>query len=386
MKIKYGRQDVTKDDIAAVVDVLKSDLLTQGPIVPKFEKAVSGYTGASHAVAVNSATSALHIACMALDVSEGDIVWTSPISFVASSNCALYCNATIDFVDIDPLTNNISIQALKNKLEQAKINNLLPKVVIPVHLAGLSCDMLEIFTLSKKYNFKIIEDASHAVGGVYNDHKVGSCKYSDFSVFSFHPVKIIATGEGGALLTNNSELASKAKLFRSHGITKDPYDFKRKNSADWYYEQHELGYNYRMTDIQAALGLSQIQRLDKFLKKRLDIFNSYLSMLNNLPITLPEKSHGILSSNHLFIIKLNINEAEISHHDFFHSLKQNGIGVNIHYIPIYRQPFYQERFNFQTDSFPNSEDYYSRAISLPIFVDLKKSELNFICETIKKLF
>lgn len=383
--IPYGQQDISSDDIAAVTKVLQSDFLTQGATVPMFEKDIAKYVGANHALVSNSATSSLHLACKALGVGKGDIVWTSPISFVASSNCALYCGARVDFVDIDPESNNISIDALTYKLELAKRSNSLPKVIIPVHLAGFSADMKRIFELSKIYNFYIIEDASHALGGEYDGKKIGCCKYSDCCIFSFHPVKIIATGEGGALVTNNQKLANAVELLRSHGITKDPTSFYEKEDAGWYYEQHELGFNYRMTDIQAALGISQMKRLDEFLAKRKEIFYYYQENLEGLPLILPPKLNGKISSNHLFIIKLDLDAAIISHKKLFSSLRKKGIGVNLHYIPIYKHPYYKKLLDVQDSQFPESENYYLSAISLPIFFQLDASDMQYICNTLKEL-
>ena len=383
--IPYGMQDISSDDIDAVTKVLQSDFLTQGTAVPMFEGDLAKYTGANHALMSNSATSSLHLACKALDVGKGDMVWTSPISFVASSNCALYCGASVDFVDIDPESNNISIDALTRKLELAEKSNSLPKVIIPVHLAGFSADMKKIFELSKIYNFNIIEDASHALGGEYDEKKIGCCDYSDCCIFSFHPVKIIATGEGGALLTNNQKLANTVDLLRSHGITKDPVSFYRNEDAGWYYEQHELGFNYRMTDIQAALGISQMKRLDEFLARRKEIFYYYQENLKDLPLTLPPKLNGKISSNHLFIIKLDLDKAKISHKTLFHSLRKKGIGVNLHYIPIYKHPYYEKLLDIQESQFPESEKYYSTAISLPIFFKLERESLQYICNTLKEL-
>jgi UDP-4-amino-4,6-dideoxy-N-acetyl-beta-L-altrosamine transaminase len=383
--IPYGCQDISTQDIEAVSKVLRSDFLTQGSAVGTFERDLMHLTGARFALAVNSATSALHIACMALGVGEGDIVWTSPISFVASSNCALYCGAKIDFVDIDPKTNNISVSALSKKLELASEAGQLPKAVIPVHLSGFSADMKKIFELSKKYDFKIIEDASHAIGGTYNGKQVGSCEYSDFCIFSFHPVKIITTGEGGALLTNQERLADQAELLRSHGITKNPEFFQAKDEGDWYYEQQDLGFNYRMTDIQAALGSSQLKRLNDFILKRKEIFKYYQTLLKDLPLVLPSLEQGEVSSNHLFIIKLKLDEVNISHQKLFSKLRESGIGVNLHYIPIYKHPYYRELLQIDPMHFPESERYYSSAISLPIFYKLDKADMEYICHTLKEL-
>ena len=385
MKIKYGRQDVTKDDIAAVVNVLKSDLLTQGPIVPKFEKAVSSYTGASHAIAANSATSALHIACMALDLGAGDSLWTTPNTFVASSNCAIYCGATVDFVDIDPLTYNISVKSLKEKLIIAKKKNSLPKIVVPVHLSGQSCEMKEIKKLSVEYNFKIIEDASHAIGGSYAGSPVGSCEFSDISVFSFHPVKIITTGEGGMALTNNPILANRMRQHRSHGITSNNDEMiERPKNELWNYQQIRLGYNYRMTDIAASLGLSQLDRLQDIIHKRHQIANRYNNELASLPIQLPWQHPDTFSSYHLYIIRLDLDRIEKSHPQVHDELCDLGILVNFHYIPVYRQPFYEE-MGFKKNYCPESERYHEQALSIPMYPTLTAEEQDRVISMLKKV-
>ncbi len=380
--IPYGRQSISEDDIKAVVEVLKSDYLTQGPVVPQFENAVAQYCGTKHAVAVNSATSALHIACLALGVGKGDVVWTSPISFVASANCALYCGAEVDFVDIDPNTYNLSIDYLKRKLEQAESIGKLPKVLIPVHLAGQSCDMESIRALSNQYGFKIIEDASHAIGAKYKDQPVGSCKYSDITVFSFHPVKIITTGEGGMALTNNSEFAERMQLLRSHGITRDVEKMTKRPDGAWYYQQIELGFNYRMTDIQAALGLSQFNRLDAFIQKRHIIAENYLKLSDTVAIK-PWQHPDAFSAYHLYIIQLKLNDLKISHKQAFDHMRTSGIGVNIHYIPIYKQPYFQ-MFSYPETKFPNSEKYYTHAISLPIYPQLAIEQQDKVIEIVNK--
>jgi UDP-4-amino-4,6-dideoxy-N-acetyl-beta-L-altrosamine transaminase len=382
--IPYGRQSISEADIEAVIEVLKSDYLTQGPVVPQFENAVAQYCGAEHAVAVNSATSALHIACLALGVGKGDIVWTSPISFVASANCALYCGAKVDFVDIDPHTYNLSIDCLKEKLAHAELIGKLPKVVIPVHLAGQPCDMDSIRALGDKYGFKIIEDASHAIGAKYKAQAVGNCKYSDITVFSFHPVKIITTGEGGMALTNNSVIAERMQLLRSHGITRDADKMTKQPDGPWYYQQIELGFNYRMTDIQAALGLSQLQRLDNFIEARQKIAQRYSQLLSDLPITLPCPHECSYSALHLYIIRLQLNKIKVCHKEFFIKLRERGVGVNLHYIPIYLQPHY-EKFDYLQDEFVNANTYYSEAISLPIYPDLSASDQIQVCDFIKEL-
>lgn len=381
--IPYGRQDISEDDIQAVVNVLRSEYLTQGPAVPAFEKELCTYTGANFGVAVNSATSALHIACLALGVGSGDIVWTSPISFVASSNCALYCGAKVDFVDIDPLTYNMSVKSLTTKLEQAKAAGSLPKVVIPVHLSGQSCDMKAIAQLGKKYGFKIIEDASHAIGGRYLDQPIGNCRFSDITIFSFHPVKIITTGEGGMAMTNDLVLANKMMKFRSHGITRVPEEMTVAPHGPWYYQQIDLGFNYRMTDLQAALGLSQMKRIDEFVNRRHEIAQRYNELLKDCWLTLPHQSKDSYSAFHLYIIRLKTDEANFSHRDIFDRLRSHGILVNLHYIPIYSHPYY-ESIGYNKADFPESEAYYSEAISIPMYATLTEAEQQFVVDSIKK--
>ena len=372
--IPYGRQDINQADIDAVVEVLRSDYLTQGPTVPEFEKAVATYCGAQHAVAVNSATSALHLACLALGVGKGDVVWTTPITFVASANCALYCGAGVDFVDIDPQTYNLSVERLAEKLVQAEISGLLPKVVIPVHLCGQPSDMAGIHALSKQYGFKIIEDASHAIGGRYKDEPIGNCRYSDITVFSFHPVKIITTGEGGMSLTNDEQLAKKMKLLRSHGITSEPADMHSRLPEElWNYQQIDLGFNYRMTEIQAALGLSQIKRLDEFVTRRHAIAQRYDKMLSNLSLINPWQQLDGYSSYHLYVIRLKLNDTSRSHRQVYEAMRAAGILVNLHYIPVYRQPYY-EQMGFKSGYCPESERYYSEAISIPLYPGLSDVE------------
>lgn len=364
--IPYGRQNITDSDIEAVIEVLQSDFLTQGPIVKKFEEKVSEYCGNSHAFALNSATSALHIACLALDVGSGDTVWTSPITFVASSNCALYCGAKVDFVDIDPLTYNICSDQLRDKLRLAKLNGTLPKAVIPVHLTGQSCDMESIRQLSEEYGFSVIEDASHAVGGRYKDDPIGSCKYSDICVFSFHPVKIITTGEGGMANTNNSQLARKIDRLRSHGITRDPEQLSNQDPEPWWYEQLDLGLNYRMTDIQAALGLSQMGRLDQYVVIRNQLAQRYDELLAKLPVIVPAQAKDCYSSRHLYVIRLKLDEINKSRRQVFESLREQEVGVQIHYIPVPSQPYYKN-LGFSDEDYPNGLSYYQEAITLPLF-------------------
>lgn len=367
--IPYGRQNITQDDVDAVVEVLRSDWLTQGPKVPEFEQRVADYCGAAHAVAVNSATSALHIACMALDVGPGDIVWTSPNTFVASANCARYCGAEVDFVDIDPNTWNLCPTRLAEKLANAKQQNRLPKVVIPVHLCGQSCDMAAIHALAQQYGFRIIEDASHAIGGRYRNEPVGNCRYSDITVFSFHPVKIITTAEGGMALTQDPELAERMSRLRTHGITKDPAQMQTIPTGPWYYEQLELGYNYRMTDLQAALGMSQLERLDAFVTKRNTLAQRYNELLGDLPLRLPQIIDDAYSSWHLYPVRLRLDEINRTHREVFEALRGAGIGVNLHYMPVHLQPYYQA-LGFEEGMFPEAEAYGRDAISLPMYPGL----------------
>jgi UDP-4-amino-4,6-dideoxy-N-acetyl-beta-L-altrosamine transaminase len=371
--IPYGRQDISEADIQAVVDVLRSDFLTQGPAVPAFEKAVSDACSAKHAVAVNSATSALHIACLALGVGPGDVVWTTPITFIASANCALYCGARVDFVDIDPHTYNLSVERLAEKLAQAEQAGLLPKVVIPVHLCGQPCDMAGIHALSQRYGFKIIEDASHAIGGKYQGESIGNCHFSDITVFSFHPVKIITTAEGGMALTNDAQLAKSMQLFRSHGMTRDVAEMTHAPDGPWYYQQIELGFNYRMTDLQAALGLSQMHRLDEFVTKRHVIARRYDALLTELPLTTPWQHKDGYSGLHLYVIRLKLSEIRSTHREVFESLRAGGIGVNLHYIPVYRQPYFEKQ-GFGKGLCPEAEQYYSEAISLPMYSGLTEEQ------------
>ena len=369
-KIPYGRQDIQDSDVTAVLDVLKSDFLTQGPAVPCFEKAVSEFCGAAHAVAVNSATSALHIALLALGVGAGDTVWTSPNTFVASSNAALYCGASVDFVDIDLETYNLSIISLREKLEQAAVLGVLPKVVIPVHLTGQPCDMRAIHELSQQYGFKVVEDASHAIGGRYRSGAIGNCEYSDITVFSFHPVKIVTTAEGGMALTNNSALAEQMSLFRSHGITRDPLMMTCASEGPWYYEQITLGYNYRMTDLQAALGVSQMQRLQGYIDRRHVMAARYNQALEGLPLVLPKQAEFAHSAYHLYVIRLDLDAIKpLTHAEVFQSLRERDILVNLHYIPVHTQPYYQ-KMGFEWGDFPNAEAYYKSAISIPMFPTL----------------
>lgn len=364
--IPYGKQDINQQDIDSVLDVLKSDFLTQGPQVPAFENALIEHTGASYALAVNSATSALHIACLALGLGQGDWLWTSPVTFVASANCGLYCGAKVDFVDIDPDTYNMCPKRLEEKLIKAKVDGKLPKIVVPVHLCGQPCDMAAIGKLAKEYGFRVIEDASHAIGGRYKDQPIGNCEYSDITVFSFHPVKIVTTAEGGAALTNSKELADKMALLRSHGITRDPELMQGESHGGWYYQQVDLGFNYRMTELQAALGVTQMQRLDEFVAARHVLSKRYNEILSALPIVLPYQLEDTYSGLHLFVIRLKVDEISLTHKQVFDALRENGIGVNLHYIPVHTQPYYQS-MGFSDGDYPESENYYKEAISLPMF-------------------
>lgn len=374
--IPYGKQNISEDDINSVVNVMRSDFLTQGPITPIFENELKTYCKVNYAVAVVNATAALHLACLALDVKKGDIVWTSPISFVASANCAKYCGAEIDFIDIDLETYNISTLALEEKLIEAKNNNKLPKVLIPVHLAGQSCEMKKIKELSDQYGFKIIEDASHAIGGKYLDEPIGNCRYSDITVFSFHPVKIITTCEGGVCLTNDSKIYDKIYRLRSHGIVRNQSEMENKSHGQWYYEQIDLGFNYRLNDLQSALGINQLKRINSFIQERHLIARKYDKLFTNSRIvTSPIQSKYSFSSFHLYIVRIK----SMSFSDrklIFEKLRNEGIFVNVHYIPIYKQPYYSGKFNPQ--DFPNSEIYYSEAISLPIYPGLKDEEIEFV--------
>lgn len=382
--IPYSRQDISEADIEAVIAVLRSDFLTQGPAVPRFERVVADYCGAGHAVAVSSATSALHIACLALGVSSGDLVWTSPIGFVAGANCALYCGADIDFVDIDQRTYNMSVDELTEKLARAESEGRLPKVVIPVHMCGQSCEMAKIYALSRRYGFRIVEDASHAVGGEFLNRPVGSCAYSDITVFSFHPVKIVTTGEGGMVLTNDADLARKMQLLRSHGITREPNEMTHEPDGPWYYQQIDLGYNYRMTDLQAALGVNQMQRVDHFVARRREIACRYDEMLKGLPLSPPWQHPDTRSSWHLYVIRLRNDKARKSHRTVFEELRQAGIGVNLHYIPIHRQPWY-ERLGFKPGYCPEAERYYEEAITLPIFPRLTDKQQSAVVAALEQV-
>jgi len=378
--IPYGKQDINAPDIAAVVDVLRSDWLTQGPAVPRFENLAAQYCGASHAVAVCNATAALHLACRALGLGPGDSLWTSPNTFVASANCALYCGASVDFVDIDSRSYNLSVAALSEKLELAERTGRLPKIVIPVHFAGQSCDMREIKQLADRYGFKIIEDASHAIGGSYLGEPVGNCRYSDITVFSFHPVKLITTGEGGMALTNSAALNERMQLLRSHGITRDGARMVGENDGGWYYQQIELGYNYRMTDMQAALGASQMERLDGFVRRRHEIAVRYGEMMSGIPAVLPWQHPDTHSSFHLYPIRV----AEASRKRVFDKLRDAEVGVNVHYIPVHTQPYYQQ-MGFRFGDFPEAERYYRETISLPLYPGLSEAQQDHVVATLQKV-
>lgn len=382
--IPYGRQDITQSDINEIVAVLQSDYLTQGPQVPRFEQLVAQHVGACHALAVNSATSALHIACMALGLGPGDWLWTTPITFVASSNCALYCGAQVDFVDIDPRTYNLCPLALERKLQQAEQQGTLPKVLVPVHLCGQPCDMAAIHALSNEYGFKIIEDASHAIGGRYQGQFIGNGQFSDITVFSFHPVKIITTAEGGMALTNSEELANKMALLRSHGITRDPAHMTHEPDGPWYYQQIELGYNYRMTELQAALGVSQLTRLDDYVARRHVLAKRYDTLLAHLPLILPWQHPDSYSGLHLYVVRLQLNKLTMSHRQVFEALREQGIGVNLHYIPVHMQPYYQ-RMGFKPGDFPEAQNYYAQAISLPMYQTLSEAQQDRVVAVLEQV-
>lgn len=383
-QIPYGRQSISPADIQAVVDVLNSDWLTQGPTVERFEQTVAGHCGTAHGVAVNSATSALHIACLAAGLGPGDILWTSPNTFVASANCGLYCGATVDFVDIDPRTYNMSVERLEGKLEQAARKGTLPKVVVPVHFAGQPCDMEAIGRLAGQYGFTVIEDASHAIGGRHKNEPVGNCRYSAMTVFSFHPVKIITTGEGGMVLTNSPELHERLVRLRSHGITRDPALMKEESHGPWYYEQIELGFNYRMTDIQAALGVSQMTRLDEFVARRHQLAKRYDEDLAELPLTLPWQHPDTWSAFHLYVVRLNPGTIRKSRRQVFEELRGRGILVNIHYIPVHTQPFYRAT-GFTDGNFPEAEQYYREAITLPLYAGLTIEDQDWVITTLREI-
>lgn len=376
--IPYGRQTISQQDIDAVVSVLRSDFLTQGPVIPQFEAAVAEYCKVPHAVAVSSATSALHIACLALGVGPGDLVWTSPNTFVASANCARYCGASVDFVDIDPVTYNMCPERLDEKLQQAERSGNLPKVVIPVHFAGQPCDMARIHSLSQRYGFRIIEDASHAIGSRYRESITGDCVFCDITVFSFHPVKIITTAEGGMATTKSRELARKMEMLRSHGITRDKTELESPNEGDWYYEQQMLGVNYRMTDMQAALGISQLKHIDHWIDRRHELAEQYDTAFASLSLVRPRRSGDSRSALHLYPILVQ-NRRQV-----FDGLRGAGIGVNVHYIPVHMQPDYR-RLGFTERDFMLSQRYYQQTISLPIFASLTDADQVTVIDELRKL-
>ena len=381
--IPYGKQHITEKDIDAVLEVLKSDFLTQGPKVPDFEALVAKKVGAQHAVAVNSATSALHIACLALGLQKGDLAWTSPISFVASANCVLYAGAEVDFVDIDQETFNICPIKLEEKLIEAAKVGRLPKIVIAVHMCGQSADMAKIHELSIKYNFKIIEDASHAIGGRYDARYIGNCRYSEITIFSFHPVKIITTAEGGIVTTNDPQLAEKMSMLRSHGVTRNQVVFADPDNGLWYYEQHDLGFNYRMTELQAALGISQLERLDDYVAMRNNGVQIYYDLLSDMPVKLPRVSDKSYSSWHLFVIRVESENPKMVRAKVFAKLREEGIGVNVHYIPIHLQPYYQ-KLGFKKGDFPEAEKYYDAAISIPLYAQITEKEQRIVVDVLQK--
>ena len=382
--IPYGHQSISEQDIQAVVDVLRSDWLTQGPSVERFERAVAEYCGCRYAVAVNSGTSALHIACLAAGLGEGDTLWTSPNTFVASANCALYCGASVDFIDIDPRTYNVSAGELEKKIERSKGSGHPPKVVVPVHFAGQSCEMDRMAELARSNGFTVIEDASHAIGGRYRETTIGSCIYSDMTVFSFHPVKIITTGEGGMVMTNRKDLYERLLLFRSHGITRDPGRMNAATHGPWYYEQVELGFNYRMTDIHAALGASQLRRLMEFVERRRHLVQRYDSAFRELPVVPPWQHPESRSAHHLYVLRLKTDELTITRQRVFDELRAAGIGVNVHYIPVHTQPYYR-KLGFKPGDFPEAEKYYEEAITLPLYYGLSEKDQDYVIGTLRKV-
>jgi len=382
--IPYGRHTISQQDIDAVVEVLQSDFLTQGPQVPAFEQAITEACDARYAVAVNSATSALHLSCLALGLGQGDWLWTTPNTFVATANCGLYCGAKVDFVDIDPRTYNLCAEALENKLIAAEKVGKLPKIVIPVHFSGQPCDMQAIAKLATKYGFNVIEDASHAIGGRYQDEPIGNGRYSDITIFSFHPVKIVTSAEGGAAVTNRADLVEKLRLLRSHGITRDEQLMTQVMDGPWYYEQLDLGFNYRMTELQAALGLSQLQRLEEFVSKRHQLAERYDERLQNLAIILPWQHSDSYSAMHLYVIRIPLENKTASHLETFNAMRAAGIMVNLHYIPVHRQPYYQQ-MGFTAGQFPQAERYYKEAMSLPMYPALTEKQQDQVCSVLKTI-
>lgn len=379
--ISYGHQHISQEDIDAVRKVLESDWLTQGPDIERFEQAVASYCGVRYAVAVTNATSALHIACKAAGLGEGDTLWTSPITFTASANCGRYCGADVDFVDIDDKTYNMDVDQLAEKL---RTTTKVPKVVVPVHFAGQSCEMDRIHMLAQQYGFIVIEDASHATGAEYKKHKVGSCEFSDMTVFSFHPVKIITTGEGGMVLTNNERLYQRLQLFRCHGITRDEDLMTREADGPWYYQQIDLGFNYRMTDLQAALGCSQLKHLDQFVARRRYLAQRYDEMLRGLPLRMPYQHPDTESSWHIYVVRLDLSRITLSKKEIFARMREKGIGLNLHYIPVHTQPYY-ERLGFKNGDFPVSEQYYKETITLPLYYDLTDKQQDQVASALREV-
>lgn len=382
--IYYGKQDINEADIQAVEAVLRSDFLTQGPAIERFEQRVAQYCGVKYAVAVCNATSALHIACLAAGLGKGDLLWTSPITFVASANCARYCGADVDFVDIDENTYNMSVSALEQKLQEAKRQGRLPKIVVPVHMAGQSCDMRAIKKLSEEYGFTLLEDASHCIGADYADTKVGSCAYSDMAVLSFHPVKIITTGEGGMVLTNDAALYEQLCLYRSHGITRDPKHMTKESDGDWYYQQVALGFNYRMTDIQAALGASQMDRLDEFVARRRFLAARYNELLRDLPLRTPFVLKEAQPSWHLYIVRIDFDRVHKTKQQIFAEMRDKGIALNLHYIPVHTQPYY-EALGFHAEDCPAAVEYYREALTLPLYPSMTDAEQEMAARALREV-
>lgn len=383
--IPYGRQDIRQADIDAVVDVLRSDFLTQGPAVPQFEQGVLSQVGAKHAIATNSATSALHVACLALGLGPGDVLWTVPNTFIASANCARYCGAEVDFVDIDAMTWNMSLTALRTKLHDARRRGRLPKVVVPVHFSGQPTDQEAIQELASEYGFAVLEDASHSIGASRNGERVGNCRWSDITVFSFHPVKLITTGEGGMALTNDDTLAERMLMLRTHGITRDTSRFSvRRDEGAWYYEQQALGYNYRMTDIQAALGASQLTRLTGYVRRRNELASRYNHELHGLPLRLPTVLPGNISAFHLYVVRLHLGAITKGHRQVFDELRHAGVGVNLHYLPVHLQPYYRD-LGFVEGQFPEAEAHGREAITLPLYAVMTEAQQDCVISALRKV-